>query len=439
MKKTLQFFKLVFTTLCIFIVTNSISAQIRVPGGTSGILPQTDGQTNILIGRTTDLHDNNADAFHQLGVDANTVGYGSRTAMYGISRSNAITGTSRGAGKGFLGSSSDWNKNGSVVGAGGIADSVYILDNPNPAWNGHSAALGGSFGARIFNPIPAGSATSGIYTIAGVRGTLLGNISTYPTQGVVAAMYGNDEIQGSGTWAGYFAGRGYFSHNVGVNTLNPLSTLSVNGDGDNRVSIYAHTTSTIAGNSAIRGEADQPTGFADHVRAIVGTIEAGGGYTYGVSGTAFSSDGPSSAGRAYGVFADAGDATPGANFGLYARLRGSHAPPSSANNYKLFVCGGIIGQELFINNSSWCDYVFEDDYELLPLEKVEEHIKEKGHLHNTPSADQIEKQDGFEMGEMTRNQQEKIEEIYLHLIDMQKRIVELEKENASLRQATEKK
>ena len=312
MKKTLQLIKFVFITLCIFIVTNPMSAQIRVPGGATGILPQTDGQTNILIGTTTDLHDNNADAFHQLGVDANTVSYGSRTAIYGISRSNANTGSSRGVGKGGLGGASDWAKNGTVLGASGIADSVYILDNPNPIWDGHSAALGGSFGVKIFDPIVAASASSGTYTIAGMRGTLDGNISTYPTQGVVAAMYADDRIQGSGTWAGYFTGRVHMSDQVTIGTT---------------------TTNT-------------PT-----------------------------------------------------------------LPATSSSDYKLFVCGGIIGQELFINNSAWCDYVFEDDYKLLPLEKVEEHIKENGHLHNTPSANQIKQQDGFEMGEMTRNQQEKIEEI----------------------------
>lgn len=335
MKKTLQFTKLVFTTLCIFIVTNSTSAQIRIPNGTTGVLNQSDPHSNILIGTANDLHENNPDVFHQLGVDANTVTYGSRTAVYGISKSNADSGSSQGIGRGSLGSTSGWAKNGTILGTGGTADSVFVLDNPNPVWDGHSGALGGSFGVNIFDPIPAASTSSGTYTIAGMRGTLDGNITNYPTQGVVAAMYADDRIQGSGTWAGYFTGR----------------------------------------------------------VAIGGTIS-----------------------------------TPFVTPSL---------PSTSTSTYKLFVCGGIIGQELFINNSAWCDYVFEEDYNLLPLEKVEEHIKENGHLHNTPSANQIEQQDGFEMGEMTRNQQEKIEEIYLHLIDMQKRIVALEKENATLRQAVE--
>ena len=50
----------------------------------------------------------------------------------------------------------------------------------------------------------------------------------------------------------------------------------------------------------------------------------------------------------------------------------------------------FLEQSSFINNSGWCDYVFEADYELMPLEDVDAHIQEKGHLHNTPSAEEIE-------------------------------------------------
>ncbi len=57
---------------------------------------------------------------------------------------------------------------------------------------------------------------------------------------------------------------------------------------------------------------------------------------------------------------------------------------------------------------------------------VEEHIQAKGHLHNTPSAEAIQANGGIELGEMTVNQQEKIEELFLHLIEMNKQVQNLQ-------------
>lgn len=101
-------------------------------------------------------------------------------------------------------------------------------------------------------------------------------------------------------------------------------------------------------------------------------------------------------------------------------------------NYKLFVCGGILAEEWLVPNATWCDYVFKPSYYLTPLSEVEQHIQEKGHLHKTPSAIEIESK-GLKMQEITINQQEKIEELFLHLIEMEKRMKELEMENGKLK------
>ncbi|MEN0045917.1 MAG: hypothetical protein AAF806_02545 [Bacteroidota bacterium] len=101
-------------------------------------------------------------------------------------------------------------------------------------------------------------------------------------------------------------------------------------------------------------------------------------------------------------------------------------------NYKLFVCGGILAEEWLVPNATWCDYVFQPSYYLTPLPEVEQHIQDKGHLHKTPSAAEIESK-GLKMQEITINQQEKIEELFLHLIEMEKRMKELEREIEQLR------
>lgn len=103
--------------------------------------------------------------------------------------------------------------------------------------------------------------------------------------------------------------------------------------------------------------------------------------------------------------------------------------------YKLYVKDGILTEKVkvaVVGSSEWSDYVFLPSYELLSLEEVEDHIQENGHLHKTPSAVSIAEEGGFELKEMTINQQEKIEELYLHMIEMNKRLKEVEQENVSL-------
>ena len=96
-------------------------------------------------------------------------------------------------------------------------------------------------------------------------------------------------------------------------------------------------------------------------------------------------------------------------------------------NYKLFVTGGILTDEIRVvlsSGNTWADYVFKDDYILKPLAEVETYIKEKGHLPNVPSEKEV-KEDGINLGEMVKIQQEKIEELTLYIIEMNKEIQKL--------------
>ena len=116
-------------------------------------------------------------------------------------------------------------------------------------------------------------------------------------------------------------------------------------------------------------------------------------------------------------------------------------PPNILNadgeSYNLYVTGGIITEEVKVE-ADFADYVFEADYNLLPLEKVEQHIQEKGHLHNTPSGKTIQ-ENGMDLGSITVNQQEKIEELFLHLIDLKKEVEKLKLENSRLKNSASNK
>ncbi|MBK8599867.1 MAG: hypothetical protein IPN80_04320 [Flavobacterium sp.] len=103
-------------------------------------------------------------------------------------------------------------------------------------------------------------------------------------------------------------------------------------------------------------------------------------------------------------------------------------------NYRLFVTGGILTDEVRVNLSAggtWADYVFNKDYNLKTLAEVEQFIADKGHLPNVPSA-QVVKENGIALGEMAKIQQEKIEELTLYLIQQNKEIAVLKAQMQSL-------
>lgn len=100
--------------------------------------------------------------------------------------------------------------------------------------------------------------------------------------------------------------------------------------------------------------------------------------------------------------------------------------PGLLGDYKLVVDGKIGAREIEVKLGSWADYVFKKDYQLLSLDKVEQFITENGHLPNVPSAEVIEN-NAVGLGELTKIQQEKIEELTLYIIQLNKRLNELEK------------
>ncbi len=98
-------------------------------------------------------------------------------------------------------------------------------------------------------------------------------------------------------------------------------------------------------------------------------------------------------------------------------------------NYKLYVNGGILAKEVRVR-TDWADYVFDKEYKLKPLSEVETFIKENGHLPNVPSAKKVET-DGIELGDITKIQQEKIEELTLYIIALEKRLKALEDKSSN--------
>lgn len=117
-----------------------------------------------------------------------------------------------------------------------------------------------------------------------------------------------------------------------------------------------------------------------------------------------------------------GTYTPNAKFHLNGvGLIGSNSARIAAG-YEWSVDGEIMCENLVMQNSTtWPDYVFEENYPLMSIADLEESIRKNKHLPNVPSAAEIEKR-GIDMGEMTRALLEKVEELTLYIIQLEKRV-----------------
>ena len=86
--------------------------------------------------------------------------------------------------------------------------------------------------------------------------------------------------------------------------------------------------------------------------------------------------------------------------------------------------GNLQVKHLKVTLTGWPDYVFGGNHALMPLGELESYIKEYSHLPGVPTAEEVEKE-GADLGEMNRVLMEKVEELTLYIIDLQKQIDEL--------------
>lgn len=93
---------------------------------------------------------------------------------------------------------------------------------------------------------------------------------------------------------------------------------------------------------------------------------------------------------------------------------------------ELAVKGKVVCQEIQVTLSGWPDYVFEEGYNLLPVNELKDYIITNKHLPNVPSANNVEEK-GVNLGEMDKILLQKIEELTLYIIQLENRISELEK------------
>lgn len=86
--------------------------------------------------------------------------------------------------------------------------------------------------------------------------------------------------------------------------------------------------------------------------------------------------------------------------------------------------GSLKVKDLRVTLTDWSDFVFDDGYSLRPLGEVERYIDANRHLPEVPSAQEVE-ENGVDVGEMNKLLLQKVEELTLYIIDLQKQIDEL--------------
>ena len=95
----------------------------------------------------------------------------------------------------------------------------------------------------------------------------------------------------------------------------------------------------------------------------------------------------------------------------------------------LNVLGGILTDSMRLAPSSaWADKVFDKDYPLESLKELEHYISVNKHPPGIPTASEV-KSNGVNVGDIETKLLEKIEELHLYILQQQKQIDELKRQN----------
>ena len=215
--------------------------------------------------------------------------------------------------------------------------------------------------------------------------------------------------------------------NVGIGVMSPTHKLHVSAG-----------TSYFTGNVGIGIE---PTSTSNHVlslyraenpainlKAATGRMEIGvancdgcfaNGITVGT--TVIRTMGPS---YSTVLFIPTSSTVGDAHIGIGDPNRGVWA--KFLNNGTFRVDGTIYAKEIRVQTNVWSDFVFDSNYNLRPLSEVESFINKNKHLPEIPSANQVI-EEGIDVAKMNALLLQKVEELTLYVIELNKELQEMKK------------
>jgi hypothetical protein len=74
-----------------------------------------------------------------------------------------------------------------------------------------------------------------------------------------------------------------------------------------------------------------------------------------------------------------------------------------------------------VDSDTWADFVFDEDYKLMPLNELKSYLTLNNHLPNVPSASQVQ-EEGIDLAEMNKTLLQKVEELTLYILQQQEEI-----------------
>ncbi len=98
---------------------------------------------------------------------------------------------------------------------------------------------------------------------------------------------------------------------------------------------------------------------------------------------------------------------------------------STTNEFSVDNTGKVRAREILVDENTIPDYVFKEDYKLMTLKDLEQFVSKNHHLPNVKSEIEFQQAGGVDLGEMNLKLLEKVEELTLYVIDLQKQIIEL--------------
>jgi hypothetical protein len=107
---------------------------------------------------------------------------------------------------------------------------------------------------------------------------------------------------------------------------------------------------------------------------------------------------------------------------------GKKSGTTYAENFVVYADGHAFARDIKVtlDGIDHQDVVFEKNYNLWSLAKVENYISENGHLPNIPSTKEVEEAKGISLGKMSELQLNKIEELTLYIIELNKKVSDLQ-------------
>lgn len=239
--------------------------------------------------------------------------------------------------------------------------------------------------------------------------------STNNSTGNVYGLYSTVTGVTGKKWSGYFNGGdvAILGGNTGIGVNNPQGILQVRGTYDNS---WIYFTSN-AGMNTTKYKPKVNYGLAFNWNYSGGDGESIINY----SGT------PGSSRLDFTSF-------DGTNLKTEMTLKGGSLGIGTISpDEKLTVNGNIHAKGVLIDMTGpLADFVFDDDYPLMPLNKVKKFITINKHLPGIPSAKEVS-QKSLDVGQMQNLLLQKIEELTLYILEQQKQINELQSEIKTLR------